>query len=58
MNRTLFIVICRRLDDGYMMAGMKIEQPAPAGCAYCCLETVSVAAQEIARLKVRPRNIR
>jgi hypothetical protein len=38
MNRTLFIVIFRRLDDDYMMAGMKFEQPAPAGCAYCCGE--------------------
>jgi hypothetical protein len=38
MKRTLFIVISRRLGDGYMMAGLKIEQPAPTGCACCCVE--------------------
>jgi hypothetical protein len=35
MSHRLFIVICRRLNDGYMVAGLTIERPAPTGCTCC-----------------------
>ncbi len=38
MNQRLFIVICRRLNDGFVVAGLTVERPASTGCNCCCGE--------------------